>query len=66
MKPSWTLESLLALAEETNNHGAHIPVYGKVEKHWKEVLEAMKNHGNNFNHFRTLQHHLDGLQEEFR
>ena len=42
-KPRWTLESLLALAEKTSNHGAHIPAYGEVEKHWKEVVEAIKN-----------------------
>jgi hypothetical protein len=30
----------MALAEETSNHGAHIPEYGAVEKWWKDVLEA--------------------------
>jgi hypothetical protein len=53
-KPRWTSESLLALAEETNNHGAPIPAYGEVEKHWKEVVEAMKNRGYSFSNFRTL------------
>jgi hypothetical protein len=41
-KPTWTSDALLALAEETSNHGAHIPAYGEVEKWWKDVLEAMK------------------------
>jgi hypothetical protein len=39
-KPTWTAEALMALAEETSNHGAHIPEYGAVEKWWKDVLEA--------------------------
>ena len=65
-KPRWTSESLLALAEETNNHGAHIPAYGEVEKRWKEVVEAMKNRGYSFSNFRTLQHRFERLLEEFR
>ena len=65
-KPRWTSESLLALAEETNNHGAHIPAYGEVEKHWKEVVEAMKNCGYSFSIFCTLQHCFERLLEEFR
>jgi len=65
-KPRWTSESLLALAEETNNHGAHIPAYGEVEKRWKEVVEAMKSRGYSFSNFRTLQHRFERLLEEFR
>ena len=53
-KPTWTPEALLALAEETSYHGAHIPAYGEVEKQWKDVLEAMKNCGYIFSNFRTL------------
>jgi hypothetical protein len=34
-KPTWTSEALMALAEETSNHGAHIPEYVAVEKQWK-------------------------------
>jgi hypothetical protein len=65
-KPTWTSEALLALAEETSNHGAHIPEYGAVEKRWKEVLEAMQNRGFNFSNFRTLQRRFDRLMEEFK
>ena len=58
-KPTWTSEAVLALVEETSNHGAHIPAYGEVEKRWKDVLEAMKNRGYNFSNFRTLQRRFD-------
>ncbi len=58
-KPTWTSDALLALAEETSNHVAHIPEYGEVEKRWKDVLEAMKNRGYNFSNFRTLQRSFD-------
>ena len=47
-KPTRTSDALLALAEETSNHGAHIPAYGEVKKRWKDVLEAMKNHTRTF------------------
>jgi len=60
------LESLLALAEEMQNHGAHIPAYGEVEKRWKEVVEAMKNCGYSFTNFCTLQHRFERLLEKFR
>jgi hypothetical protein len=50
-KPTWTPEALLALAEEIGNHGAHITAYREVEKQWKDVLEAMKNHGYIFLNF---------------
>ncbi len=38
VKPPWSSEALLALAEEMSNYGAHIPVYGEVEKKWKDML----------------------------
>jgi hypothetical protein len=56
----------MALAEETSNHGAHIPEYGAVEKRWKDVLEAMRNHGFNFANFQTLQRRFDRLMDEFK
>jgi hypothetical protein len=56
----------MALAEETSNHGAHIPEYGAVEKWWKDVLEAMQNHGFNFANFQTLQHRFDRLMDDFK
>jgi hypothetical protein len=65
-KPTWTTEALMALAEETSNHGAHIPEYGAVEKRWKDVLEAMRNHGFNFANFRTLQRRFDRLMDDFK
>ncbi len=66
VKPTWATEALLALAEETSIHGAHIPAYGEVEKWWKEVPEAMKNRGYNFSNFRTLQRRFDRLLEEYK
>jgi hypothetical protein len=65
-KPPWTTEALIALAEETSNHGAHIPEYGAVEKQWKDVLEAMRNRGFNFANFRTLQHRFNRLKDDFK
>jgi hypothetical protein len=56
----------MALAEETSNHGAHIPEYGAVEKRWKDVLEAMRNRGFNFANFRTLQRRFDRLMVDFK
>jgi hypothetical protein len=47
-KPTWTSDALLDLAEEMSNNGTDIPAYGEVEKQWKDVLEALKNHGYRF------------------
>jgi hypothetical protein len=65
-KPTWTSDALLAIAEETSNHGAHTPAYGEVEKRWKDVLEAMKNRGYHFSNFWALQRHFDRLLEEYK
>jgi len=64
-KFKWTDDTSVMLLEEVGNNEAHIPPYGKQEKHYVQVVECLNKRGVQVTSARTCQRQFKKLLKSF-